>query len=207
MENRRWLRWDRLMRVSHLYTGLFLMPWMLVYAVSAFCLNHSGWFTETLHLAPTWKVVRETSFVADARFPAAPTDQAEVILKHLALQGPLVIMDSPAAGPLTFIRLCAAGHYRITWHRPQSRLVVERQQPASFYSLVNSLHFQHGYRQPYFAHIAWAVILDAVAISTAVWVVSGVWLWARKPRKDPLGWLCMGVGSLLFAGLTVLLCR
>ena len=30
-----WLRWDRLMRASHLYTGLFLVPWMVVYAVSS----------------------------------------------------------------------------------------------------------------------------------------------------------------------------
>ena len=207
MENRRWRRWDRLMRVSHLYTGLFLMPWMLVYAVSAFCLNHSGWFTETLHLAPTWKVVRETSFAADATFPEAPKDQAEVILKYLELQGPLVIMGTPDASQLTMIRLCGTGHYRITWHRQQSRVVVERQQPFSFYSLVNALHFQHGYGQPYFAHMAWAVILDAVAVSTAIWVVSGIWLWARRPRKHLLGWMSMVAGSLLFAGLAILLCR
>ena len=28
------------MRALHLYTGLFLVPWMTVYAVSAFCLKH-----------------------------------------------------------------------------------------------------------------------------------------------------------------------
>ena len=54
----RWVRWDRWMRALHLYTGLFLVPWMMVYAVSAFCLNHSEWFTEGLQLAPDWKNVR-----------------------------------------------------------------------------------------------------------------------------------------------------
>jgi hypothetical protein len=46
METSRWLRWDRWMRALHLYTGLFLVPWRTVYAVSAFCLNHKEWFTD-----------------------------------------------------------------------------------------------------------------------------------------------------------------
>ena len=40
-----WSRVDRFMRAGHLYTGLFLVPWMAVYATSAFCLNHNSWFT------------------------------------------------------------------------------------------------------------------------------------------------------------------
>jgi hypothetical protein len=43
MGTRRWLLCDRWMRALHLYTGLFLVPWMTVYAVSAFCLNHNEW--------------------------------------------------------------------------------------------------------------------------------------------------------------------
>ena len=53
MKTSRWARWDRWMRALHLYTGLFLVPWMTVYAMSAFCLNHKEWFTERLQLAQT----------------------------------------------------------------------------------------------------------------------------------------------------------
>ncbi len=35
---------------------------------------------------------------------------------------------------------------------------------------------------------------------------SGVYLWARRPRKRVLGGLCMIAGILLFFGLAVLLC-
>jgi hypothetical protein len=207
METRRWAKWDHWMRVSHLYTGLFLAPWMLAYAISGFCLNHNEWFTQRLHLAPAWQVVRETGFTPDATFPKVPEDQAEAILKHLELQGPHRMMGTPDANQLTMIRLCCAGHYRITWQRQQSRLVVEQQKPFSFYSLVNCLHFQHGYDQKYLAHMGWAVIVDAVTISTVIWIVSGVWLWARRPRKRLLGGVCVIVGSLLFAGFSVLLCQ
>lgn len=207
MKNRRWQKWDYLMRVSHIYTGLFLIPWMLVYAVSAFCLNHNEWFTETLHLAPTWHVTRETNFATDATFPQAPADQAEAILKYLELSGPHRIWGTPDASQLTMFRMCATGYYRITWQRQQSRLVVEKQQPFSFYSLVNSLHFQHGYDQRYFAYRTWAVITDAVVFSTVIWIISGIWLWARRTRKRFMGGMCMIAGSLLFAVLAILLCR
>ena len=42
MGKSRWQRVDSVMRWAHLYTGLFLVPWMLVYAVSAFCLNRGA---------------------------------------------------------------------------------------------------------------------------------------------------------------------
>ena len=205
MGKSRWVRWDWLMRTLHLYTGLFLVPWMVVYAVSAFCLNHSPWF-EALKLAPEWKVARELDFAADEAFPQVAEEQAKAILKHLDLDGSHRIQgDDPSQ--MVIFRFCGTGHYRITWHRQRSRLVVEQLRPFSFYSLVNNLHFQHGYAQPHFAHRVWAVIVDAVTISTVIWIISGVYLWARRPRKRLLGGLCMIAGSLLFAGLAILLCR
>lgn len=206
MGNGRWTPWDRLMRTLHLYTGLFLAPWMMVYAVSAFCLNHGPWFTERLHLAPKWEVAREMDFTPDAGFPQVPEEQAKAILKHLGLEGPHNITGDPTAGQLIIFRLCAAGHYRITWQRQRSRLLVERQRPFSFYSFVNAMHFQHGYTQPYFAHLTWAIIVDVIAISTVIWVISGIYLWARRPRERLLGAICLAGGILLFVGLAILLC-
>jgi hypothetical protein len=40
-----------------------------------------------------------------------------------------------------------------------------------------------------------------------IWVISGIYLWARRPRKRLLGGLCMAAGCLLFGVLVVLLCR
>lgn len=195
------------MRVSHLYTGLFLAPWMAVYAVSAFCLNHGSWFTDHLKLAPKWVTVRQAVYTADATFPKVPEEQAVVLLRHLGLEGPHNIMGAPTANQLAIWRVCVTGNYRITWQRQNSRLLVEQQQPASFYSFVNNLHFMRGYPHPYLAMRVWAVIVDIVTVSTLVWVISGIWLWARKPRERRLGTLCLASGCLLFAALAVLLSR
>jgi len=179
---------------------------MLLYAASAFCLNHSQWFTEGLHLAPNWEIVRELDFTPGPEFPQTPDEQAVAILSHVDLDGPYRILGTPNDQQLVIFRYCAAGHYRVSWFPPKSRVAVDRHLPVSFYSMINALHFQYGYR-PYFAHTAWAITVDAVTISTVIWVISGIWLWARRPRKRILEAICPITGPLLFAGLVILLCR
>ena len=202
-----WTRVDRTMRALHLYTGLFLTPWMLVYATSAFCLNHNEWIRELFQIVPpSWEVVEERSFVPDEAFPAAPEDQAREILREIDLQGPHRIQGKPTPEQLLVFRFCGRGNYRITWRRQQRKIVVEQQQPFSPFRLLHFLHFRGGYGQPYPAMILWAIVVDAVAVSMWLWVISGVYLWARRPNKRKLGTVCLVAGCLLFAGLVVMLC-
>lgn len=195
------------MRLTHLYTGLFLTPWMMVYALSGFCLNHANWFTEHLMLAPKWVNVRQATYTPDSSFPKDPEEQAVVLLRYIKLEGPHQIMGTPTGDQLTLWRSCAAGNYRVTWQRQNSRILVEQQQPASIYSFVNNLHFMRGYPHPYFATRGWALIVDAVTISTVLWVVTGIYLWVRKPRERRLGGICLSAGCVLFLLLVLLLCR
>ena len=109
MAQRIWTRIDRLMRVLHLYTGLFLMPWMAVYALSAFCLNHGKWVNETLSVSPPkFEVLREIEFKPDSDFPKTRPEQAVAILQHLELDGPHRVLAQPSS-PMTIFRPSAAG--------------------------------------------------------------------------------------------------
>ncbi|MHC4580749.1 MAG: hypothetical protein ACYS14_04780 [Planctomycetota bacterium] len=205
MGNNKLIKADRILRWIHLYTGFFLMPWILIYGASAFCLNHNPWFNKKLNLKPiSWETEREIEFTPDDKFPHEPKDQAGVIIKFLDLDGPHRVL--PNAKQMTIIRMCATGNYRITWRKPRSLLVVERQKGFSYYRLMHSLHFRGGYAQPYFANIAWAVIVDAVSISMWLWVISGVYLWWRRSRRRLIGVFSLVAGVLSFIGLVVLFC-
>jgi len=202
----RWARLDRIMRAVHLYTGLFLVPWMMVYAMSAFFLNHDSWFANS---KPAWKDILDKEFVPGDTFPVASEERARAIMKHLGLDGAHQISQDDEK-QMVLYRFCATGYYQIIWHRPESRLVVRKQQPCTTYSFINALHFQHGYHPPYSDYLPWATwafIVDAVAISTIFWVISGVYIWARRPRKRLLGGICLVAGCLLFAFLAFSLSR
>jgi len=207
MGNDKLLKADRILRWIHLYTGLFLLPWMLVYGASAFCLNHNQWFIKKLNITPIrWQTEREVDFRPDDKFPREPADQAGAIVKFLDLDGPHRVLGKPNDSQMIINRICATGNYRITWRKASSLLVVEKQKSFSFYRLIHFLHFRGGYGQPYFAHIAWAVIVDAVAVSVWLWVISGVYLWWRRSRRRLIGFLSLVAGVLSFAGLVVLFC-
>lgn len=207
MKHATWTTIDRWMRTLHLYSGLFLVPWMIVYATSAFCLNHGKAITGLLNVAPPhWETIEKTDFSPDGHFPKIPAEQASVILQHLELDGPHRVLGKPDAPVLTILRISGSGNYRIKWLRQQRSLVVEKQTPFSTYRLVHYLHFRCSYNQPYIAFQAWAMIVDLVAFCIGLWVVSGVYIWARRPRKRLLGGLFLAAGFGLFTGLVILLC-
>jgi hypothetical protein len=208
MANSRWGRIDGVVRSVHLYTGLFLAPWMLVYATSGLCLNHNRWLIERLKIPPAkWELVREVPFTPDDTFPRTAPEQAVAILDRVGLPGAHNLVGNPNAPQMVIMHPNAAGAYRVTWRRPARLLVVERMQPFSFYRLLHTLHFRAGYNQPYFAFATWAAIVDVVTISMWVWVLSGFYIWLRRPRTRLVGSLFAVGGSVLFIVLTILLCR
>jgi len=207
MERNRWGRIDSAARLTHLYAGLFLAPWLLVYATSGFCLNHGRWINERLRIKPPqWDVLREVPFVPHDTFPRTPAEQAEALLRRVDLEGPHFIVGKPTPQQMIINRAGGGSNYRVTWRRPRSLIIVERQQPFSFYRLLHFLHLRHGYGQPYFVQIAWAVLVDATTIALWLWVLTGVYIWIRRPRQRVAGGLCVAAGSVLFIVLVALFC-
>jgi hypothetical protein len=202
-----WTRVDRLMRAVHLYTSMFLVPWMVMYAMSGFFVNHNEWFMGKVQ--PKWEAMQEMDFAPDAEFPPDAKQQAPVILEQVGLVGAhQVASDDPQQ--LTIYRYCATGLFRVQWTKQPSHIVVQKQLPTSFYSVVNALHFQRGYyaaRAANLPWLVWGVLVDAVTISTIAWVITGIYLWARRPRRRWLGGICLLAGCVVFAVLAALMCR
>lgn len=203
-----WTRVDRWMRSIHLHTGLFLVPWMMVYATSALLINHGPAFHEWFDIQPPkQEVVRECEFTPSDSFPENLDQQAAAILAHLHLEGAHRILAAQSnPRQLKIFRMCARGNFIVTWNRLEKSIVVQQQQPFSYLRLITFLHFKGGYGQPYLAHILWAVVVDLVALSIAFWVVSGVYIWARRPTRRLLGGVVLAAGIALFITLVFALC-
>ncbi|MGA2619428.1 MAG: hypothetical protein ABSF26_17610 [Thermoguttaceae bacterium] len=97
MSSNAWLRVDRFMRSVHLYTGLILVPWMTVYATSAFFLNHDEWLGRWLSFSNLkWEDVRTLDLPAGSIPAGDPAEQARAVLQKLDLDGPHQIMGERA---------------------------------------------------------------------------------------------------------------
>ena len=73
--------------------------------------------------------------------------------------------------------------------------------------MLHAWHFRFGYNQPYFAFVTWVALVDVVTISMWMWVLSGFYIWLRRPRTRLVGSFFAVGGSVLFILLTILLCR
>ena len=202
------MKLHKIMRDIHLYTGLFLWPWLLVYATSGFIFNHNAAFNKLFgQLKPNPQIVRETSFRPPADFPQEPSAQAQAILRYLDMDGPFHLDRRSNENRLMILRVSGGGNFRVTWTRASSQVTVQRMQPFSMRRLVHFLHFRHGYHQSYAAPILWAIIVDSVCISLWLWVISGLYLWWKMPRLRVIGGICLGSALFVFAILVYMLCQ
>ncbi|MHC4995681.1 MAG: hypothetical protein ACYTGQ_11570 [Planctomycetota bacterium] len=201
-----WLKLDKLMRSLHMYTGLFLAPWMIIYALSAFYLNHFRSMSDALDIPqPTFQFISETPFEPGDVFPNNPDGRARAVLEHVGLEGPFRFQGVNNANITTLLRPSGSGNYRVTYYARAGAIKVEQQGPFSTWRFINYLHFRHGYGENLNAYLIWAVAVDLTAFSMLLWVGSGLYIWARMRNKRFWGSVSLAAGVSLFAVLVVYL--
>ena len=197
-------RGNLILRRTHLYLGMFLFPWIVVYALSSLVFNHHalfrGWFG---HEGPQWTVVSEEEY--SIQLPAGNEGLREIgeqILKDHGLQGAFGVSRN---GQRLNIRLFEFWHpKRLTYFGRQHRLKVEERRFA-WTEFMGRLHIKAGYQQAGFWNDAWAVVVDLVCLSIIAWVVTGLYLWWKLPATRRPGWAAIAAGWIAIVVLVVAL--
>lgn len=197
-----WAVTDRWMRLLHLYTGVFLVPWMVVYGLSALLLNHGPALNKLLGMKPpSFKQVTAAEYHPSDDPPLEPRQHAEALLKQLHLEGAYRIQPKSPPREMRILRVSGSGNYQVIWQRNTGKVRVLKQGPPSALRFINFLHFRAGYGFGVPAYVIWAAIVDLVGISILFWVLSGIYLWLRQPRLRLGGGVAFVVGLGLFAVL------
>lgn len=175
---------SKLIRRTHMYLALFLTPWMLIYALSGLVLNHNqtlrAWYGGSLGQL---EKVEERPYTAAFSADADPRMIGAQILEHLGLSGSFNVQGRAGQPKLVINRNGALAQHRITYFRPENRLLIEKQ---SFTApvFVNRAHFRAGYEQPFLAARTWGFIVDLAIVGMVFWVVSGILMWWEiKPAR------------------------
>jgi hypothetical protein len=196
---------SRLVRRTHLYLGLFLMPWLLMYAVSTVLMNHRESVAKFYpDRRPAMVVERELDY--SRTFPAAavPADSARQILRDLGLDGAHRVSGGRDGKPLVIDRDDPLAVRRMTFRPDTGRLTIQREEfrGATFFE---RLHRRRGYHLPYLADDAWALSVDVTIVAMVFWGLSGIWLWWELRATRHWGAWCGAAGLVLFALCAALL--
>jgi hypothetical protein len=193
------ITFDKINRRAHLYLGLFLMPWLLMYGVSSFIVIHHAWFPSD---RPGREVLFEKAYSRPVNLQGANNSPelraaAQVILKECNLEGAFWA-DKPKPDTLHIERFSFRDSISLTYSAKDQKLKAERRR-MRWSQVPQRMHFRGGYGQPGFGNKFWGVLVDAACAGIILWVVSGLIMWWRLPRLRAWGTIAVAAGILSFA--------
>jgi hypothetical protein len=184
-------------RRTHMYLGLFLFPWLLMYSVSTLVMNHRAWFVARYGEGPI-PFEKERALVYDGSFPEGADlgTVARQILASVDLDGAHTVTERPN-GVIVINRADLVTPRRLTYSRSDRTLVIERQQHRTN-ALLERFHRRRGYATGYALDTAWAVSVDLAIAGLVFWVVSGLWMWWEMRATRGYGAMALLSGLGLF---------
>ena len=185
---------DKINRRTHLYVGLFLMPWLLMYGVSSFIIIHQSWFRTDKELG--WEPLFEKEYHRPVSDPGDSRETAQKILKDCDLEGAFWT-EKPNADTLRIDRFSFWGSTRLTYSIKEQKLKAEHQRMRPSQAVVR-MHFRGGYLQPTFWDKFWGLLVDLACVGIIIWIASGLLMWWRLPRWRGWGAIAVGGGFLSF---------
>ncbi len=199
---------SKIIRQTHMYTGLVLMPWILMYSLSTLVMNHREFFKE-LYGGQLVHWTKEAEQPCNCQFSPGvpPRIVAEEILSNLGLKGDFYVNRSRTPDGLKFVigRTDAITPRQITYTPADGKLVIERQDFRT-QPFLERLHRRRGFMNAHYnIDRAWAVSVDLSIAGMLIWIASGVWMWWELKVTRRIGLCCIAGGTALFALFVIVL--
>ncbi len=200
-------RFYRLTRDLHLYLGLFISPFVLVFSISVFSFVHS-WIPSLAPETVNTRVVSAVALPGDLeKLSGRPLiDALKPILENMNIRGEIgfvrhlvkeekLIIPVSIPGRATTVSINLAGH---------EATVVSRE--TGLADALVTLHRspgQHGpdIRMNWFYIKAWRWFADATVYLTLFISVSGIYLWYMLRVERRVGFILLVAGTLSFFGI------
>jgi hypothetical protein len=194
--------WNLIFRRTHLYLGLALLPWMLVYAASTFTFNHREHFRGYRAADPQWTPLWEKDYALAAppaaNDPAALRATAQRVLDDHRLSGAFAVRRT---GARLNINVQNFFHpLRLSYDFTTRKLRAE-QKSFAWIEVLARLHERTGYGTGGPLNNLWALAVDVYCVTTLLWIATGIYLWWKLSATRRWGFVALGGG---FATLLVL---
>ncbi len=194
-------------RDLHLYLGLFMCPFILVFAVSTVLLNHPG---QPAVGAASGRIPL-TSIPIEVPEGAGTIDQARKILRQLNVTGEIDYVSHQAKEERLLIPVSKPGeHTRVEVDLRAQTATVERQEQGLGAALIylHKLPGPHNVKiRGNWIYIAWwRVLADTTVYALLFLTASGLYLWWMLTAERKIGWALLGAGILSATLLVAALC-
>lgn len=196
--------WNLIVRRTHLYLGMLLMPWLLVYGLSTLVLNHVEWFptyrpADPKLWLPMWE--RQQPLPMPLR-DGNLRDVVRSLLEAQKLEGPFFAQRQGSRININVQSFIEP--IRLTYDLDHQTLRAEKKKPSWAEALIR-LHFRVGYGDAGPLVLVWPIIVDVFCVTMLIWIITGLILWWKVRDSRRWGWATMlaGVATIVILLLTV----
>ncbi len=198
------MNWLYFCRRAHLYLGLALLPWFLVYAVSSIPFSHNDFF-QNLDKAkglPNWYPRFERSYHIEVPASGDLRPIGARILADTGIEGAFGVYRQ---GP-DQINVYVHSFWKSTQLKYfiRSKRLVAEDKRFRWDHVLTGIHAKGGFENGGL-HNLWAAVVDLVCLSMLAWVLTGLVMWWKLPAARAWGWAAVIGGSLSFAAFLRLL--
>ncbi len=166
----------RYFRNTHLLLGLFSLPFLMMYGVSAVQMAHTSWF----NLKP-----RPAEINVSLAPGKAPRDAARELMHAHGICGELAqVKNSPAA---ILFRIQRTGTAYDVRYNPATGKAMIRESRLPFMGMLNRIHHIGGLWHGFAAVNVWAALVGVISVFLLAIGVTGIYLWFKLYRERVIG--------------------
>lgn len=192
-------------RRLHLYFGLFISPFVLIFSISVFVFNHPG-LINRLNPAKTLPDVKTKL----GKIPHNTSDlgTAKAIIRKLNITGEIDFIsknDSSISFPVNKPGLRT--HIRVNTNTDSVLITGKYEGPLRSTSYLHSMPGPHNVKLRGNSGFikAWRILADAVVYFLLFLSVSGIFLWYLLKAERVMGVYALALGLLFFIALLILI--
>ena len=192
-------------RTLHLYFGLFISPFILIFSISVLAINHAGFLNQVKPV----KYLPEFRTKLD-KIPYDTTNllTAKAIIRKLGITGEIDFIsknEDQISFPVNKPGLKA----RVIVNKLTDSVLITRQLEGS----VRAMNYLHTMPGPHNANIRgnslflkiWRLMTDAIVYIIFFLLLSGVFLWYYLKFERNVGIYALALGIVFFTGLLFLI--
>ncbi len=194
-------------RRVHLYLGLALLPWFLMYGVSSIPFAHTQYFNDrdAAKGLPVWTLRAERT--VDVPVPNGTSGLrafGETLLREAGITGTNFGTYRQSPTQINVYSYSFWHSTQLKYFIDQKKLIVEDRR-FRWDQFLTGMHARGGFEQESLVDRSWSVVVDIVSLSMIVWIASGLYMWWELPGHRRWGWLAILGGVTSFMIFTVML--
>ncbi|MBC8244994.1 MAG: PepSY-associated TM helix domain-containing protein [Verrucomicrobia bacterium] len=190
-------------RRVHLYLGMLLIPWVIIFALSTFIFNHRDLFHGQFNQPDSWTQLWKKEYKADVpRQQPKLREWARGVLDGNGIKGGFNVRQNRQSVLINLIQF--RNPIRVTYQKNEGQLVAE-QKRTTVAELMARMHVRHGYGRGGVLYTGWAFVVDLLCFAIIAWIVTGLYLWWKLPATRKPGWVAIlsGLATFILLVLTI----